>query len=64
MSAKSRNTLDVFKWIFDMIDSCKDSNQLISTSNLTHLYFNKYQELRLFDILIKKIDSKLKQFKQ
>jgi hypothetical protein len=63
MAAKSKNTLDVFKWIFDMIDTCQTADQLVSCNNLIHLYFKQYQELKIFHALIAKIDIRLKQFK-
>ena len=63
MAANSKNTLDVFKWIFDMIDTSKTSDHLVGCNKLSHLYFKKYQELRLFDVLMNKIGIKLKELK-
>lgn len=42
MAAKSKHMLDIYNWIFDVINSCKTQRQLTSTKNLIRIFTNKY----------------------
>lgn len=60
MAANSKNKLDVYKWISDMIETSKTADQLVSCNKLCHLYFTKHQEITLFYSLMNDISLKLK----
>lgn len=42
MGAISKNKYDVYKWLFDVIESCTSILQLITAKKLMRLYFKKY----------------------
>jgi hypothetical protein len=56
MAAKSKNKYDVFNWIKDeVIPSCVNSDQKISTANLIDQFEKQYDDHELAKELISKL---------